>query len=144
MSKESVPHQAGDYQLVLGASWMTLTGDVYLVPGFHIEWLKKYQDEVGAYSSVAELILDKRWISLMLYNRGYLEVYINSVHDQEVAAALWKLLYVNSSVWSQLLIIALEEDRYVHFNKNDVVSWQGFLQTLGKGDPLEPGVPAGS
>ncbi len=119
-SSGEVPQAEAKFSLRAGASWLSLDGTVYIVPGFHEEWIRKFRDFVGPYSTVAELVINKRWISVVLYSGGYLEICINDREDREVRTTLWAFLSTNVQSWNEVLIMPFEEEGFIHFTRDDV------------------------
>ncbi|GEM_PF-1564776 len=103
-----------------GASWMTLDGTIYIVPGFHEEWIRKHQDIVGPYRTVAEVIENLRWLSIVVYSNGYLEVCINDQYDSEVRQVLWQYLSHNRGRWREVMIMPFHSQGFIQFGAGDV------------------------
>ncbi len=114
------PQAEEKFSLHTGASWLSLDGDVYIVPGFHEEWIRQFRDFVGPYSTVAELVVNKRWISVVLYSGGYLEICISDRKDPEVRSTLWRFLANNLEYWNEVLIMPFKEEGFIHFKCDEV------------------------
>ena len=103
-----------------GASWMTLSGTIYIVPGFHEEWIRKHQDIVGPHRTVAEVIENLRWLSIVVYSNGYLEICINDQYDTEVREVLWGYLQHNRGRWRDVMIMPFHSQGFIQFSAEDV------------------------
>lgn len=125
-----IPHAEQQYSLHAGASWLALDGTVYIVPGFHEEWIRRYRQFVGPYSTVAELVLNKRWISVVLYSGGYLEICINDRKDPEVRTTLWEFLAHNTEYWNEVLIMPFKEEGFIHFVCDDINCRQSYVDAM--------------
>jgi hypothetical protein len=107
---------------------MDLRGRIYIVPGFHEEWLHENPELADGNKSVAELILDKRWISCVLFAKGYVELCINDCRDREVVALLRRFLLRNASSWKNALVMPMiEEERFIQVVPEDLVNEDEFL-----------------
>lgn len=115
-----IPQAEEKFSLRTGASWLSLDGAVYIVPGFHEEWIRRFRDFVGPYSTVAELVVNKRWISVVLYSGGYLEICISDRRDPEVRETLWKFLEKNVELWNEVLIMPFKEEGFIHFECSEL------------------------
>jgi hypothetical protein len=125
------PPKEKKYSLHLGASWMDLDGTVYKVPGFHVEWIRKYQEFVGGnFSSVAEVILQKRWLSVVVYTKGHLEICISDLADADVVDTLWDFLNHNHGEWENVLLMPLSEEGFLQFSSNVFPSKEKFNEFL--------------
>ncbi len=118
-----------------GASWMTLTGTIYIVPGFHEEWIRKHQDIVGPHKTVAEVIENLRWVSIVVYSNGYLEICINDQYDTEVREVLWQYLSHNAGRWKEVMIMPFHSQGFIQFNSDDVDDLGEFNKAMNR----EPG-----
>ncbi|MFN2310882.1 MAG: hypothetical protein ABR590_02355 [Spirochaetia bacterium] len=129
-SSGELPQAEERFSLRPGASWLSLDGTVYIVPGFHEEWIRKFRDFVGPYSTVAELVVNKRWISVVLYSGGYLEICINDRKDPEVRTTLWTFLSTNVQSWNEVLIMPFEEEGFIHFTRDDVDCQAAYTEAM--------------
>jgi hypothetical protein len=103
---------AAPYALLHGASWLTPEGEVLPIPGFHEEWLREHEDLAEGARNACELILRKRWISVSLFDGGYLELMVHDRHDPEVRRALFELLSRNAGAWERALVMSMDEEGY--------------------------------
>jgi hypothetical protein len=101
----------GPFELVNGASWLLPDGEVMPIPGFHEEWLAEHEELAEGSRNVCELVLRKRWISVALFDRGYLELI---VPDRGPAARrmMFELLSHNARLWARALVMSLSEEGY--------------------------------
>ncbi len=121
-----------------GASWMDLEGNIYIVPGFHEEWLQANPELVSGSKSVADLILKKRWISIVLFGKGYVEICINDRKDREVVALLERFLKANEAAWSSALIMPLsEEEGFISIDKLAIAEGVDFYKYLESHEAVE-------
>ena len=80
------------WSLVHGASWLTETGEILVVPGFHEEWIAAHRDLVGSCANVCEVVLRKCWISVAVYSEGYVELLAPRRGDSDILARIERLL----------------------------------------------------
>lgn len=107
------------YALLYGASWLTSTGEVLPVPGFHEEWLREHEDLARGARNVCELILRERWISVALFAGGYIELMVPDRRSEDVRRAIFQLLSHNASLWSKALVMAMDEEGYSMLESGD-------------------------
>ncbi len=100
------------YELRHGASWMTADGEIVAIPGFHEEWLREHEELAEGARNVCELILRKRWISVDLFDSGYLELIIPDRKSDEVRRSIYELLSRNAGKWARALVMSLGEEGY--------------------------------
>ncbi len=137
MAAENEP---GKLELRHGASWMDLEGNIYIVPGFHEEWLHANPEIVGGARSVADLILKKRWISIVLFGKGYVEICINDRKDREVVGLLERFLKANEALWTSALVMPLsEEEGFISLDKLAIAEGVDFYKYLESHEGAEPG-----
>lgn len=103
-----------------GASWMTLNGTIYIVPGFHEEWIRTHQDIVGPHKTIAEVIENLRWVSIVVYSNGYLEICISDQYDSEVRQVLWQYLAHNAGRWREVMIMPFHAQGFIQFSADEV------------------------
>jgi len=100
------------YSLLHGASWLTAEGEVLPIPGFHEEWLRDHEDLAEGARNACELILRKRWISVALFDEGYLELMVPDRRSDDVRRSLYALLSRNAGAWSRALVMSMDEEGY--------------------------------
>jgi len=100
------------YELRPGASWLTTEGEVIPIEGFHEEWLRKHEEIAQGARNACELILRKRWLSLSLYDKGYLEIMVPDRSSAEVRRSIFALLARNSGAWARTLVMSMDEEGY--------------------------------
>ena len=105
---------------------MTLSGTIYIVPGFHEEWIRKHQDIVGPHRTVAEVIENLRWLSIVVYSNGYLEICMNDQYDTEVREVLWGYLQHNRGRWRDVMIMPFHSQGFIQFSAEDVTDTTEF------------------
>jgi len=123
---------AGKYELVHGASWLTPEGDVHVVPGFHEEWLREHEVLVGGARNVCELVLSKRWISVALFEGGYLELMVPDRRSDDVRASVRELLSRNASAWTKALVMSMDEEGYAMLAPGDEADDASLEAALGR------------
>jgi hypothetical protein len=109
----------GGFELLHGASWLTPEGEVYPIPGFHEEWLREHEDMAQGARNACELVLRKRWISVSLFDGGYLELMVADRHSEDVRRPLFALLSHNPSLWSKALVMSMDEEGYAMLEPGD-------------------------
>lgn len=107
------------WSLVHGASWLTETGEVLVVPGFHEEWIEAHRDLVGSCANVCEVVLRKCWISVAVYSEGYVELLASRRGDAEVLSRIERLLGENAGRWRNVLVMFMDEEGYVSIKPAD-------------------------
>jgi hypothetical protein len=122
----------GAFELVHGASWLTPEGEVHVVPGFHEEWLREHEDLVGGARNVCELVLSKRWISVALFEGGYLELMVPDRRSEDVRKALGELLSRNASAWNRALVMSMDEEGYSMLESADAADEASLEAALGR------------
>ncbi len=123
--------KAEAFALVHGASWLTPSGEVLPIPGFHEEWLREHEDLAEGARNVCELVLRKRWISVSLFAGGYLELMVPDKRAEDVKRTLFELLSRNASQWSKALVMAMDEEGYAMLEPADVVDPEALGGKLG-------------
>jgi hypothetical protein len=110
----------GSFELHHGASWLAPEGEVYPIPGFHEEWLRDHEELSLGSRNVCELVLRRRWISVSLFDEGYLELMVADRHAPDVRKALFNLLSRNLEAWSKALVMAMDEEGYAMLAPSDL------------------------
>jgi hypothetical protein len=127
------------YILVSGASWLDLAGNVYIVPGFHEEWIQANSSLVGGLRTVPEVVAGLHWVSVVSYKEGYVEFTVDSRKDLEALSALWRFLSVNKGSWKTAFIMFLDEDGYIELSYTDAFSEETFCEIVaGRAFCIEP------
>ena len=111
--------KGGAWSLRHGASWLTPQGEVLPIPGFHEEWLLEHEDLARGARNVCELILRERWISVTLFDGGYLELMVPDRRSEEVRRSIFQLLSRNASDWTRALVMAMDEEGYAMLEPGD-------------------------
>jgi hypothetical protein len=113
-----------------GATWMDLSGNMYIVPGFHEEWLHNNPEVAGNARTVADMVLSTRWVSVVIYGKGYVEICINDVKDEEVTGLVFTFLDKNKEHWQNALIMPLREEGFISVEKNELSGVEAFRKLL--------------
>jgi hypothetical protein len=100
------------YELGHGASWLAEGGTVIPIPGFHEEWLAEHPAEAMGARNACELILRRRWLSVSLYDEGYLELMVPDRKSEDVRRSIFELLSRNADRWSKALVMSMDEAGY--------------------------------
>jgi hypothetical protein len=107
------------YVLLHGASWLLPGGEVLRIPGFHEEWLREHEELAEGARNVCELVLRKRWISVALFEGGYLELMVADRNSEDVVRPVFELLSRNSAAWTKALVMSMEEEGYSMIRPED-------------------------
>jgi len=111
---------------------LTPDGDVYPVPGFHEEWLREHEDISNGARNVCEFILRTRWISVALFEGGYLELMVPDRRSADVKKLIYEFLSRNASVWAKALVMSMDEEGYAMLTPSDVTDVGAFEAALAK------------
>lgn len=95
-----------------GAVWLLPDGSSIVVPGFHDDWIAGHQDLVEGCANVCDVVLKKRWLSVVAYSQGYVEIMIPSREDQEAVDLCVRHLALNLEQWSVALVMTMDEEGY--------------------------------
>jgi hypothetical protein len=120
------------YELRPGASWLTPEGEVIPIEGFHEEWLRKHEDVAQGARNACELILRKRWLSLSLYDKGYLEIMVPDRSSTEVKRSIFVLLARNAGAWGRALVMSMDEEGYSMLLPADATDEEALAAALAK------------
>jgi hypothetical protein len=120
------------YEFHYGASWMDLQGYIYVVRGFHDEWISSHPELAGGATSVSELIMSKRWLSIVVYSKGYVEICLSDINDAEVVETLHSFLAINKGKWENLLVMPMVEEGFIQLSASDFDGLESFRTALSK------------
>ncbi len=109
---------------------MDLDGNIYVVPGFHDEWIQSHPEHVGSIKSVTELIMKLRWVSVVVYSKGYIELCINDATDPAVIALVFAFLKKNLGKWTSVLIMPMVEEGFIQAKPEDLIDEDSFRAHL--------------
>ena len=126
----SVATLPAPFALVHGASWLTIEGEVLPIPGFHEEWLREHEDLAEGSRNACELVLRKRWVSVTLFDGGYLELMVADRHSGDVRRAVFELLSRNVSLWSKALVMSMDEEGYAMLEPGDAADEASLAEAL--------------
>jgi hypothetical protein len=101
----------GPYELQRGASWLLPGGEVIPVPGFHEEWLAEHAELAAGSHNVCELVLRRHWVSVALFDRGYLELIVPN-RGPDIRRMILELLSRNAGLWARALVMSMGEEGY--------------------------------
>lgn len=132
MTQDEATEQMGFYH---GATWMDGEGRMYIVPGFHEEWLLSNPELAQGAKNVAEMVLKRGWLSIVVFNQGYLEICINDVHDGSVISLLHRYLSKNLGRWNTVLIMPMAEEGYIQVERGDFGNLEAFSALLARQAP---------
>jgi hypothetical protein len=128
----SVDARPAAFSLVHGASWLKSDGEVLPIPGFHEEWLRSHEDLAEGARNVCELILRKRWLSVSLFDGGYLEIMVPDRGSEEVRRSLLELLSRNSGAWARALVMSMDKEGYAMLESADAADEARLAAALAK------------
>jgi hypothetical protein len=111
--------EAQRFALPRGASWLKSSGEVLPIPGFHEEWIRAHQDMVEGAANVCEVVLGMRWISVALFDGGYLELMVPDRRSPGVVSLVGELLSRNAGEWRKALVMSMDEEGYVMIGPED-------------------------
>jgi hypothetical protein len=120
------------YALRRGASWLTMEGEVIPVPSFHDKWLADHPEETQGAHDVAELIQKRRWISVILFDEGYLELLIPERDAQDVRRSIFELLSRNALSWSKATVMAMDGLGYSLLSPSDAADEASLATALSR------------
>jgi hypothetical protein len=120
------------YELRRGASWMTAEGELLPIPGFHEEWLREHEELSEGARNVCELILRKRWLSVDLFDSGYLELIVPDRSSDEVRRSIYELLSRNADKWTRVLVMSLGEEGYAIILPADAADEAALVAAMGR------------
>jgi hypothetical protein len=109
-----------------------MEGEVIPVPSFHEKWLAEHPEEAQGASDVAELIQKKRWISVILFEDGYLELIVPERGAQDVGRSLFELLSRNALSWSKATVMAMDGLGYSLLDPSDVADEASLAAALDR------------
>lgn len=120
------------YTLRRGASWLSMKGEVIPVPSFHEKWLADHPAEAEGARDVAELIRKKRWISVILFDEGYLELIVPERDAKDIRRTLFELLSRNALSWSKATVMAIDGLGYSLLGPSDVADEASLAAALDR------------
>jgi hypothetical protein len=120
------------YVLRRGASWLSMGGEVIPVPSFHEKWLADHPEEAEGARDVAELIRKKRWISVILFDEGYLELIVPERGARDVRRSLFELLSRNALSWSKATVMAIDGLGYSLLGPSDAADEASLAAALDR------------
>ncbi|MCX7023717.1 MAG: hypothetical protein NT080_03760 [Spirochaetes bacterium] len=132
---------AGRWEWVHGASWLTEGGVVYPVPGFHEAWIAENAEFVPGCRNVCDVVLSKRWVSLGVYSKGYVELLVPCRSDWECLERARVFLEKSLGKWDKALFLTMGEEGYVKISPEDVVDAPSFFGNFVKPPEIRPDFP---
>lgn len=109
---------------IFGASWMDAEGRLYMVKGFHQDWVNKNCAMFSDIKNVMDVIEKLNWINIMIYKDTTIEFHVKSLDDL-VLNRIETFLSNTTCNWKSAHIFTTEtESLYVNlerdiFEKND-------------------------
>jgi hypothetical protein len=120
------------FELLHGASWLTLEGEVLEVPGFHEEWLREHEELAQGSRNVCELVLRRRWISVALFSEGYVELMVADKSSPDIVMAIFRLLSGRPGSWARALVMSMGEEGYALLSPADLAGPEALAAALGR------------
>jgi hypothetical protein len=120
------------FALLHGASWLVPGGEVIPIPGFHEEWLREHEEIAEGARNVCELILRRRWLSVTLFDEGYLELMVPDRNSEDVRRSLYELLSRNAGKWTKALAMSMDEEGYAMLEPRDAVDEAALAAALAR------------
>lgn len=120
------------FALLHGASWLAPGGEVIPIPGFHEEWLREHEEIAEGAGNVCELILRRRWLSVTLFDGGYLELMVPDRSSEDVKRSLYELLSRNAGKWAKALVMSMDEEGYAMLEPPDAADEAALSAALAR------------
>ncbi len=121
---------------ISGASWMDTDGRIYIVKGFHQEWVDNNQERVNGIKSVNDVIDKLNWIDVMVYKDNSIEFHVKELEDS-VLIRIKDFLNNKNLFWSSAHIFTSQKESiYVQIEKEIFDKNKGDLKTLLKEQKL--------
>lgn len=118
------------FTLQHGATWMDREGDMYVVPGFHEEWIHSHPELAKGARTVNDMVLGRGWVSVVVFSGGYVEICINDVDDARSVALVHELLSLNAEAWSSVLIMPMVQEGFIQIERKDFSDLPSFVRAL--------------
>ena len=116
-----VPGMTDPWSWIRGAVWLLPGGYQIIVPSFHDEWIRQHQALVPGCANVCDVVLSKRWLSVVSYSQGYVEIMINSRSDADAVKLCVSHLRRNLSEWRDALVMTMDSEGYIKLTPDDFV-----------------------
>ncbi len=113
-----------------GASWMDREGKIYLVPGFHEEWIHAHPELAQDCNSVLEMVLYKGWISVVVFSQGYVEICLNEISDDTSTGLIYEFLLRNGEKWKNALLMPMREEGFIQIARDELGEVEDFRRHL--------------
>jgi glutamate 5-kinase len=123
---------------IIGASWMDTDGRLYIVKGFHQEWVEKNLSLLGEGISTANDVIEKlNWINIMVYKDKTIEFHVKDL-SETVLERIESFLKDDSFFeWeSAHIFTSQKESLYVQIDKNIFNESEKNLKNLLKENKL--------
>jgi hypothetical protein len=117
-----------------GASWLIENGVVLPIPSFHDEWIRVHQDQVSGCANVCDVVIRKRWVSVMVFSEGYVELLVPGRGDAESLGRAREFLFRAVGDWTHALLMTMDEEGYIRLEPKDVRDPAAFLLRIGAGE----------
>jgi hypothetical protein len=113
-----------------GASWMDRDGNIYLVPGFHEEWIQAHPDLAQDCRTVVDMVIYKRWVSIVVFSKGYVEICLNDVADSQTVSLIHAFLERNAERWKNALLMPMKDEGFIQVAREDFRDLPSFAKLL--------------
>lgn len=113
-----------------GAIWLLPGGKSIKVPSFHDDWISKNQDLVPGAKNVCDVVLQKRWLSVVAYAQGYVEIMIPSSNEREAVELCARHLALNLEKWNTALIMTMDREGYIRLESDKFISEANAIELI--------------
>ena len=115
-----------------GATWMDLEGKIYVVPGFHEEWIHAHPELAGDCRTVVDMVLKKGWVSIVVFGEGYVEICLNDIADERSVSLVHAYLERNKNKWANALLMPMKIEGFIQLPKEAFGDRAGFAAFLAE------------
>ncbi len=115
---------------IVGASWMDTEGNIYIVSGFHQEWVERNSYLLNNLKTVQDVIEKLNWINIMIYKDKTIEFHVKDLSDS-VLKRIQNFLLKRWEEWISGHIFTSQEDSlYVKVEKTIFDKYKGELKKM--------------
>lgn len=117
---------------IQGAAWLLPDGEPVVVPGFHDEWIRAHQDVAPGCANVCDVVMKLRWLSVVSYSQGYVEIMLSSRRDSASVELCVEHLGRNLARWETALVMTMDEEGYIRLSRADFAATADGSSPAGK------------